>query len=116
MSRLCGEQWGCEVRHFDRRQICEYSTDVDAPGPHCLRRCFDIVEQNGFRSVAFPSISMGAYRFPMHAACRIAVSEAHAFLGANNVCRLVTFVCFDEEARKSYEPMVSGLFGEPVTA
>src|ERR1043165_7720259 len=39
----------------------------------CYRSCFGLVEQNGLRSVAFPSISTGAYGFPMERAARIAV-------------------------------------------
>src|SRR5678809_706514 len=40
----------------------------------CYRSCFALVEQHGIRTVAFPSISTGAYGFPMDCAARIAVT------------------------------------------
>src|SRR5216110_268988 len=31
----------------------------------CYRNCFALVEKHGIRTIAFPSISTGAYRFPI---------------------------------------------------
>ena len=31
---------------------------------HCYRNCFRLMEEHGLRSIAFPAISCGAYRFP----------------------------------------------------
>src|SRR5262245_53191701 len=50
----------------------------------CYRSCFARVEQHGIRSVAFPSISTGAYSFPLERACRIALSEIQIFLNKNS--------------------------------
>src|ERR1700690_1080529 len=41
----------------------------------CYRSCFALAEQHRIRSIAFPSISTGAYGFPIERAARIAVSE-----------------------------------------
>ena len=46
----------------------------------CYRSCFALAEQHGIRTIAFPSISTGAYGFPMERAARIAVRETKAFL------------------------------------
>jgi O-acetyl-ADP-ribose deacetylase (regulator of RNase III) len=42
---------------------------------NCYRSSFALVEQHGIRTVAFPSISTGAYGFPMERAAQIAVTE-----------------------------------------
>ena len=42
----------------------------------CYERSLEVAEENGLRSVAFPSISTGAYRFPQDRAAGIAVSNA----------------------------------------
>lgn|ERR1043166_7177338 len=69
----------------------------------CYRNCFALAEQNGVRTIAFPSISTGAYRFPMERAARIAVNEAKAFLEQNRFMDRVLLVCFDARARKIHE-------------
>jgi len=46
----------------------------------CYRRCFEIARDNGFRTLAFPAISCGVYGYPIEAATRIAVAEAHKAL------------------------------------
>ena len=64
----------------------------------CYRNCFAIVEQHGMRTVAFPSISTGAYGFPMERAARIAVRETMDFLGRNADVGKVLLVCFGRSA------------------
>src|SRR5213076_1996895 len=41
----------------------------------CYRSCFALAQQQGVRTMAFTSISTGAYGFPMDRAARIAVRE-----------------------------------------
>jgi O-acetyl-ADP-ribose deacetylase (regulator of RNase III) len=60
----------------------------------CYRSCFTLVEQHGIRTVAFPSISTGAYGFPMEQAARIAVTEAKSFLERNTTVEKILLVCF----------------------
>lgn len=60
----------------------------------CYRSCFSLAEQHGIRTIAFPSISTGAYGFPMERAARIAVRETTAFLKRNEVVEKVRLVCF----------------------
>jgi O-acetyl-ADP-ribose deacetylase len=55
------------------------------------------------KSIAFPSISSGAYGFPMDRAARIAIREVHAFLGANPTFEKVVLVCFGDEALRIHQ-------------
>lgn len=64
----------------------------------CYRSCFTLVEQYGIRTVAFPSISTGAYGFPMERAARIAVAEAKRFLERNAAVEKILLVCFGKNA------------------
>ena len=64
----------------------------------CYRSCFALVEQHGIRTIAFPSISTGAYGFPMERAARIAVRETKAFLERNASVAEVRLVCFGSSA------------------
>jgi O-acetyl-ADP-ribose deacetylase len=64
----------------------------------CYRNCFALTEQHGIRTIAFPSISTGAYGFPMDRAARIAVRETMKFLEANTAMQRVRLVCFGKSA------------------
>ena len=64
----------------------------------CYRSCFALTEQHGIRTIAFPSISTGAYGFPMDRAARIAVRETMKFLEANTAMKRVRLVCFGKSA------------------
>jgi O-acetyl-ADP-ribose deacetylase len=65
---------------------------------NCYRSCFALTEQFGLRTIAFPSISTGAYGFPMDRAARIAVRETKAFLERNTSMERVRLVCFGKGA------------------
>ncbi len=64
----------------------------------CYRSCFALAEQHGIRSIAFPSISTGAYAFPIERAARIAVRETKEFLDGNPTIEKVLLVCFGKRA------------------
>ena len=69
----------------------------------CYRSCFALVESHGIKTVAFPSISTGAYGFPMDRAARIAVRETKQFLERNQSVEQVILVCFGVNAFKIHE-------------
>ena len=69
----------------------------------CHRSCFALVERHGIKTVAFPSISTGAYGFPMDRAARIAVRETKDFLARNESVEQVTLVCFGAAALEIYQ-------------
>jgi O-acetyl-ADP-ribose deacetylase len=64
----------------------------------CYRSCFVLAEQHRVRTIAFPSISTGAYGFPMDRAARIAVRETQQFLERNTSVERVLLVCFGKHA------------------
>jgi O-acetyl-ADP-ribose deacetylase (regulator of RNase III) len=59
----------------------------------CYRHSLELAARHGVRSIAFPSISTGAYGYPIARACRIAVRETAAFLKRDDALAKVTFVC-----------------------
>ena len=73
----------------------------------CYRSCFCLVEQHGIKTVAFPSISTGAYGFPMDRAAGIAVREAKDFLARNQSVEQVVLVCFGASALEIYREAMS---------
>ena len=75
----------------------------------CYRSCLALAEENGCRTVDFPSISTGVYRFPLDRAARIALREIDAFLKKGGAVERVRMVCFDERTKRVYEEALAEL-------
>ena len=69
-------------------------------------------EQNKLTSIAFPSISTGAYRFPLDTAARIALSTVIDYVKSTKTIKTVRFVLFGETAYKAYETTLHHLCAE----
>jgi O-acetyl-ADP-ribose deacetylase (regulator of RNase III) len=72
----------------------------------CYRSCFALAERHGLRSLAFPSISTGAYGFPVDRASRIAVTEILSCLERNAAVEKVVVVCFGAQVYQTYQSAV----------
>jgi O-acetyl-ADP-ribose deacetylase (regulator of RNase III) len=72
----------------------------------CYRSALALAVECRAASVAFPAISCGVYGFPVERACRIAVSEIRAFLGAREVPRRVCLVAFDADVHAAYSALL----------
>ena len=68
----------------------------------CYRACFKLARDHGLRSIAFPAISCGVYRFPVDKAVEIAVRETRAELEQNKWIEKVIFACFGDEVYEAY--------------
>jgi len=62
------------------------------------RRSLELAVEHGCRSVAFPALSTGAYRYPLDQAAQVALTTAIDFLKAHGRPELVRFVLFDAGA------------------
>ena len=70
---------------------------------NCYQNSLKAANELGAASVAFPSISTGAYRFPLERATEIALEETKTFLAANESPQRILFVCFGKQVRDTYE-------------
>ncbi|CDX18919.1 conserved hypothetical protein [Mesorhizobium sp. ORS 3324] len=75
----------------------------------CYRRSLEIAHAHDCRTVAFPAISTGIYRFPKDEATRIAVDTVSDFLQQNTMPEVVTFCCFDEPMAELYQRVVAAI-------
>jgi len=71
------------------------------------RRSLELAVENDCESVAFPSLSTGAYRYPVEEAARVAIATVVDFLKQNKAPKLVRFVLFDAGTYKAYEKAAS---------
>lgn len=75
---------------------------------NCYKNSLKLAIENKVKTIAFPAISTGVYRFPLERATKIAVSEVKKFLEKNESFEKVIFVCFDEETYGIYEKVLKG--------
>jgi O-acetyl-ADP-ribose deacetylase (regulator of RNase III) len=77
------------------------------------RRSLEVAAENGVRSVAFPSISTGAYGYPVDEAAPVALQTAIDYLLAQEAgaIRLVRFVLFGRQAYQVYQRALDQLVG-----
>ncbi|MBQ8167539.1 MAG: O-acetyl-ADP-ribose deacetylase [Lachnospiraceae bacterium] len=71
---------------------------------NCYNNSLQLAIDNNIRTIAFPSISTGVYRFPVDKAAKIAVATVRKFLEENlDKIDLVQWVLFDEKTYAVYE-------------
>ena len=69
---------------------------------NCYRNSLRVAVENIVRTIAFPAISCGAYRYPIADAARIAVETTRDFLRHNDSITSVTFVVSTDEIEAAY--------------
>jgi O-acetyl-ADP-ribose deacetylase (regulator of RNase III) len=72
----------------------------------CYRHSMSIALRNHIRTIAFPAISTGVYRFPIDRAARIAAEEVTRFLETYPEFDRVIFACFGKESTDAYAAAV----------
>ena len=72
----------------------------------CYRNCLQLAIENQIQTIAFPSISTGAYGYPIMQASQIAVREVRNFLVNNPLIKQVSFVCFSSEDLYVYKSLL----------
>ncbi|MFH6986199.1 O-acetyl-ADP-ribose deacetylase [Flavobacterium collinsii] len=89
---------------------------------NCYLSVLELAIANNIKTIAFPNISTGIYKFPKDEAAEIAINAVNNFELKNQFEKIV-FVCFDEENFKIYNDIIendfnykikSGLFGVAV--
>ena len=76
----------------------------------CHRRALEVAAELGCRTIAFPAISTGVYRFPVERAAGIALrTTAHELEQRQPQIERVTFVLFSDEHHSAFERALADL-------
>lgn len=70
----------------------------------CYKNSLQLAESLGVKTIAFPNISTGIYKFPKELAGRIAVETVRNF--QSDIIEKIIFVCFDEENEMIYKKLL----------
>jgi O-acetyl-ADP-ribose deacetylase (regulator of RNase III) len=66
------------------------------------RRCLELAVEHQCQSIAFPSLSTGAYRYPVDQAARVALETVIGFLNEHGKPSLVRFALFGKPAYEAF--------------
>ena len=72
---------------------------------NCYRNSLGVAVKNGVKTIAFPAISCGAYRYPIAEAAKIAIATMREFLQAHSEMEKVVFVVLDDEILAIYREL-----------
>ncbi|WP_219884730.1 O-acetyl-ADP-ribose deacetylase [Merismopedia glauca] len=75
----------------------------------CYRNCLALTEINDIKTIAFPAISTGVYKFPLELAAEIAIKEVSFFWELNHHLEEITFVTFSDRAYNVYRQVLQKL-------
>lgn len=67
------------------------------------RSSLELCSKHQIKTVAFPSISTGAYRYPVREAAAVAVQTVSGYLKSHPEIKLARFVLFDESTHWAYQ-------------
>ena len=69
----------------------------------CYRRSMELARDHELKSIAFPAISTGVYRFPAVGAAEIAVATVTEFLASDDSIESVVFCCFGADSFAAHQ-------------
>jgi O-acetyl-ADP-ribose deacetylase len=75
----------------------------------CYRNSLALAAAEGLQSIAFPSISTGAYGYPVAQAAEVALTTVAEVLTSGGFAGSVRFVLFSEPDLKTYEAALARL-------
>jgi len=74
---------------------------------NCYRSVLKLAVAHGIKTLAFPNISTGIYRFPKAEAAAEAMAAVQAFVATHpHSLEEISFVCFDDENHQLYEQLL----------
>jgi O-acetyl-ADP-ribose deacetylase (regulator of RNase III) len=73
---------------------------------NCYRNSLQLAVRNGIKTIAFPAISCGAYRYPVPQAAQIAVETTRDFLATTDKIDKAIFVVTNDEICTAYQEIL----------
>lgn len=74
---------------------------------NCYENSLRLAVENGCKTVAFPNISTGVYRFPKALAAQISVATIRRFTSQSQDLQEIRLVCFDQQSLQLIEAELS---------
>lgn len=72
----------------------------------CYQKSLKLAADKGLKSIAFPAISCGVYRYPREQAASIAIDTTQTFLTESSSIESVIFACYSDPIFKIYRRLL----------
>lgn len=72
----------------------------------CYNQSLGLANKFNLKSIAFPNISTGIYRFPKKLAAQIALRTIFEYIKKSSSIKEIVFVCFDDENFDIYNELI----------
>jgi len=73
----------------------------------CYYTALELARENNVKTIAFPSVSCGVYRFPIEEACQIAISTVKEYLNNYDCFEKVIFINPSEDIVEIYNKILA---------
>ena len=73
----------------------------------CYNTSLNLAKENGIKTIAFPAISCGVYRFPLEEACIIAMSTIKDFISNNDCFERIIFIDINDAIVEIYKRILN---------
>ena len=73
----------------------------------CYYTALELARENNIKTIAFPSVSCGVYRFPIEEACKIAISTVKEYLNNYDGFEKVIFINPSEDIVEIYKKILT---------
>ena len=88
--------------------VAENSDKLAESLANCYKNSLTLALENNIKTIAFPNISTGIYRFPKNRAAQIAIGTVKDFIAIYpSIFHQIIFVCFDNENYSIYEELLA---------
>ena len=75
---------------------------------NCYRNVLKLAVEHDIKTLAFPNISTGIYRFPKAEAAALAIAAVQEFVATDpHSLEEISFVCFDDENHQLYQQLLA---------
>jgi O-acetyl-ADP-ribose deacetylase (regulator of RNase III) len=118
----CEKLEGCETGHAKHTKAYNLNAKwiIHTVGPiwhsglknetehlaNCYRNSLELALKLDCKTIAFPNISTGIYKFPLKLAAQIAISEVKKFIINNNKLKEIIFVAYQQENYDIYKSLL----------
>lgn len=98
-----------QINEYINKNLYLFNTNIFAENKQkelLLKDSIEYISEHPIKTIAFPSISTGAYSYPLEEACNIALDEILSFIeNSPDILDEIAIVCIDEKTYSTFQKL-----------